>query len=42
MKILIILFLLGTTSSCAFREQASKIDNSFLLGTIIGTLLSLR
>ena len=39
---LIITFLLGTLSSCAYRENSVKFDNSVLLGTIIGTLISLN
>ena len=42
MKCLIILFILIMLSGCTKKYDTISYDNSFLLGTIIGTLISLR
>jgi len=41
-ELLLILFLLSTFTSCAYKENSVQFNNSVLLGTIIGTLVSLQ
>jgi len=38
----ITILLLITLSSCTYKHQVAKWDNSVLLGTIVGTIVSLN